>query len=122
LGLAFQIMDDVLNLRGFEHDLKERGEDVRQGKVTLPIAKALGLLPAHERAWLWETLQGQPQDAGVVEDVIALLERVGALDACVSGARALVDESWARLDPLLPDSQYKLVFRAFSRFILERHY
>src|SRR5262249_46721320 len=34
LGLAFQIVDDVLNLRGFENDLKERGEDIRAGKVT----------------------------------------------------------------------------------------
>lgn len=122
LGLAFQITDDVLNLRGFENNLKERGEDIRQGKVTLPIAKALRLLPADERAWLWETLQTQPQDPGVVEDMIARIERVGALDECVSSARALVDESWSRLDPVLPESQYKLVFRAFSGFILERHY
>jgi geranylgeranyl pyrophosphate synthase/predicted secreted hydrolase len=122
LGLAFQITDDVLNLRGFENNLKERGEDIRQGKVTLPVAKAFRLLPAAERAWLWETLQTQPQDPEVIEEVIARLEGVGALDACVASARALVEQSWARLDPVLPESQYKLVFRAFSGFILERHY
>lgn len=122
LGLAFQITDDVLNLRGFENNLKERGEDIRQGKVTLPIAKAFRLLPAAERGWLWQTLQSQPQDPRVVEEVIARLELVGALDACVASARELVDQSWARLDPVLAESQYKLVFRAFSGFILERHY
>lgn len=122
LGLAFQIMDDVLNLRGFENGLKERGEDIRQGKVTLPIAKALGRLPAEERGRLWDTLQTQPQDPQVVERMIARIEAAGALDACVSSARELVNESWAELDALLPESQYKLTFRAFSAFILERHY
>ena len=48
-------MDDVLNLRGFEGDLKERGEDIRNGKLTLPIVKALGILPLSRREWLWET-------------------------------------------------------------------
>jgi geranylgeranyl pyrophosphate synthase/predicted secreted hydrolase len=122
LGLAFQITDDVLNLRGFEDNLKERGEDIRQGKVTLPVAKGFRRLPPEQRQWLWETLQARPQDARVVELVIERLEGVGAIEACVSSARALVEQSWAKLDPLLPDSQYKLIFRAFSAFILERHY
>jgi geranylgeranyl pyrophosphate synthase len=122
LGLAFQIMDDVLNLRGFENGLKERGEDIRQGKVTLPIAKALGRLPAEERSQLWDTLQSQPQEPQVIEAMIARIEAAGALDACVSSARELVNRSWAELDALLPESQYKLTFRAFSAFILERHY
>jgi geranylgeranyl pyrophosphate synthase len=41
VGLAFQIIDDVLNLRGFKGDLKSRGEDIMHGKVTLPVAKAM---------------------------------------------------------------------------------
>jgi geranylgeranyl pyrophosphate synthase len=122
LGLAFQIMDDVLNLRGFENGLKERGEDIRQGKVTLPIAKALGRLPAEERGRLWDTLRTQPQDPQVIEGMIARIEAAGALESCVSSARELVNKSWAELDALLPESQYKLTFRAFSAFILERHY
>jgi geranylgeranyl pyrophosphate synthase/predicted secreted hydrolase len=122
LGLAFQIMDDVLNLRGFENNLKERGEDIRQGKVTLPIAKAFGLLPKAERGRLWSTLQAQPDDPEVIDSMIARIEEVGALDACVTSARTLVEQSWAELDPVLPESQCKLMFRAFSAFILERHY
>ena len=56
VGLAFQIIDDVLNLRGFERDLKERGEDIRHGKLTLPVVKALGCLPLERRTWLWSVL------------------------------------------------------------------
>jgi geranylgeranyl pyrophosphate synthase/predicted secreted hydrolase len=122
VGLAFQIIDDVLNLRGFERDLKERGEDIRHGKLTLPIVKALGRLPRERRTWLWNVLGSKPHDAAIVGEVIALIEGVGALDACVQLAHEQVDRAWARLDPVLDDSQVKLTFRAFAWFVLERHY
>ena len=37
-----------------------------QGKITLPVAKAMSRLPQDERAWLWETLQSKPHDQRVV--------------------------------------------------------
>lgn len=122
VGLAFQIIDDVLNLRGFERNLKQRGEDVAQGKVTLPVVKAFATLPTDQRSWLWRTLAARPSDPVVIDDVIRLLETCGALDACTTLARELVEQAWARLDPVLEDSQYKLNFRAFSWYVLERHY
>jgi geranylgeranyl pyrophosphate synthase/predicted secreted hydrolase len=122
VGLAFQITDDVLNLRGFERGLKERGEDIRHGKVTLPIVKALARLPVERRTWLWQVLRSKPQDAAVVGETIELIEQVDALDSCSRLAREHVEEAWSRLDPLLEDSQIKLTFRAFSWFVLDRHY
>lgn len=122
VGLAFQIMDDVLNLRGFERDLKERGEDIRHGKLTLPIVKALARLPFEQRTWLWNVLRSQPREQAVVTETIELIERVGALDACERLAREQVEDAWSRLDPVVEDSQAKLTFRAFSWFVLDRHY
>ena len=43
IGIAFQIIDDVLNLRGFEKNTKQRGEDIMVGKITFPIAKAMNM-------------------------------------------------------------------------------
>jgi geranylgeranyl pyrophosphate synthase/predicted secreted hydrolase len=122
VGLAFQIIDDVLNLRGFERDLKERGEDIRHGKLTLPIVKALGALPLQRRTWLWNVLRSKPADSAVVGEVIELIESAGGLDACERLARDQVEQAWARLDPVLDDSQVKVTFRAFSWFVLDRHY
>jgi geranylgeranyl pyrophosphate synthase/predicted secreted hydrolase len=123
IGVAFQIVDDVLNLRGFENDLKQRGEDIRQGKVTLPIARALGCLPLNARRWLWWTLRSQPaHQQRTVEKAIDLLESSGVLDDCMDLARHQVESAWQELDPILEDSQGKVMFRAFSWFVLERHY
>jgi len=122
IGLAFQIVDDVLNLRGFKGDLKAKGEDISQGKITLPVVKAMGELSLAERQALIQLIASKPQDAGTVEQVIAQLEAVGAIDSCVAQAREIVEAAWTQLDPLIEDSQYKVTFRAFGWYVLERHY
>ncbi len=122
VGLAFQIIDDVLNLRGFKRDLKSRGEDIMHGKITIPVAKAMGLMPKEERAWLWETLQSHPTDFETVGICIDKIEACGALDACVDQANDLVEIGWKTLDPIVEDSLQKLMLRAFSWYVLERHY
>jgi geranylgeranyl pyrophosphate synthase/predicted secreted hydrolase len=122
VGLAFQIIDDVLDLRGFEQGLKERGEDIRNGKLTLPVAAALEALPRRAAQRLWSSIAARPQDTTTVHSLIAELEHAGAIDTCTAQAKALVDDAWAKLDPLLGESQYKVMFRAFSWYVLERHY
>jgi geranylgeranyl pyrophosphate synthase len=122
VGLAFQIMDDVLNLRGFANELKQRGEDLVEGKVTMPVAKAMGLLDADARAWLWDIVSGEAHARHSIDRAIDLLEECGALRACEAEAERLVDEAWSVLDPLVPDSLAKLMLRSFSWFVLARHY
>jgi geranylgeranyl pyrophosphate synthase/predicted secreted hydrolase len=122
LGLAFQIIDDVLNLRGFKGNLKAKAEDIVQGKITLPVAKAMSRLPKDERTWLWETLRKKPSDERVVGSVVAKLEACGAIDACAVQARTLVEEGWTRLAPTVDDSLSKMLLRAFGWYVLERHY
>jgi geranylgeranyl pyrophosphate synthase len=122
LGLAFQIIDDVLNLRGFEGDLKQRGEDITHGKLTLPLVKAFGRLDADARWALWNTVAAHPSDPAVVAGAIERIEQCGALDACVTQARELIESAWRRLDPLIDESQSKVMLRAFGWYVLERHY
>jgi geranylgeranyl pyrophosphate synthase len=122
LGLAFQIIDDVLNLRGFKGNLKSKAEDINQGKITLPVAKAMSRLGPRERQWLWETLRTKPEDVCVVGKIVAQLEACGAIEACAVQARALVEEGWQKLEPTVEDSLSKLLLRAFGWYVLERHY
>ncbi len=121
-GLAFQIVDDVLNLRGFEGELKTRGEDLAEGKVTAPVAKAFGRLNRKGRALLWDNLEICRRDHLAVERVIATLEQCGALDDCMDEAYELIEQAWAAAAPLLPDSHAKLMLRAFGWYVLERQY
>ncbi len=122
LGLAFQIVDDVLNLRGFKGDLKKTGEDIAHGKVTMPVARALGALPDAERRRLWFLVAMKSTDAHVVGEAIGLIEKCGALDGSMHDAKQLVEDAWTALSPLVDDSLAKVMLRAFGWYVLERHY
>jgi geranylgeranyl pyrophosphate synthase len=122
LGLAFQIVDDTLNLRGFENNLKVLGEDVGQGKITMPVAKAMSRLSHADRQQLWTLVASKPHAQAVRAEAIALIHDCGALDACERHAHELVETGWHKLDPLVEDSTTKVMLRAFSWYVLERHF
>ena len=131
VGLAFQIMDDVLNLRGLYSKrsdkmkvgtaLKRLGEDIVEGKVTMPLCKAMGILESLEqRKELWEAVSAKPQEQAVVDEIIYKLESLGAVQACVEQADTIVNEAWRELDSVIPDSFAKIMLRSFGWFVIER--
>jgi geranylgeranyl pyrophosphate synthase len=120
VGLAFQITDDVLNVRGFKHELKLRGEDLTNGTITLPFARALSRLPVEDRRWLWRTLQSKPSDPAVIASMVEKLVASGALNACVEQAHQMIESAWRVAEPLLEESFAKVMLRAFTWYSLER--
>lgn len=122
LGLAFQIIDDVLNLRGFKNDLKARGEDISNGTITLPVAKSMSRLSAADRTWLKEILHAKTKDQARILAAVEKLNSCGAIDDCAKQAAALVENAWQHAEPLLDDSIPKLMLRGFGWYVLERHY
>jgi geranylgeranyl pyrophosphate synthase/predicted secreted hydrolase len=121
-GLAFQIIDDVLNLRGFQENRKNRGEDITRGKITAPVAKAMGRLGKADRIRLWSIIDSKPNDPDTIREAILLIDGCGALQACSDEAHELVESTWAAIESQLPDSQFKVRMRSFGWFVLDRHY
>ena len=122
LGIAFQIIDDTLNIEGFRNDLKTKAEDISAGKITYPIAKAMHRLEVHDRQRLWEILKMRTKDLDVIGEAISLLVKVDALKLCQLEAREILDGGWKAMDPYVRDSFVKMNLRAFSWFVLDRHY
>ena len=125
LGVAFQIVDDILNLRGFERGSKKRGEDLMVGKITFPVVAAMSkncLTDPSERRHVWNTIRSKTTDVTAINALIDIFERCGAMTRSITHATTLVNEAWLALDPLIPDSFFKLILRAFGLHILERHY
>jgi len=120
LGLAFQIVDDALNLRGFEGDLKELGEDIREGKITYPVTLAMSKLEKKQRKYLWTMLQKKSDDPNDIAAVIKLLDSVNAIDDCLKEARDIVRNTWELLDAVVEDSLPKLMLRTFGDYLTER--
>ena len=122
LGVAFQIVDDVLNLRGFEGNLKDIGEDITAEKITLPITKALGTLDREKRKALLAIVRSKSSDPKKIDEAIKIMEECGALDACIKDAYDLVESAWVRLEPVLEPSIPKIMLRVLGWYVLERHY
>lgn len=122
MGLAFQVGDDVLNIRGFQHNLKEPGEDIAGGKVTYPIALAFERLPAEQRRELHERVTRRDGSEENVRSVIALLESVDACARSLAAAEGALDRAWAALDPLIAESPAKGRLRGYGSLFLRRHY
>lgn len=122
LGLAFQIIDDTLNISGFKNHLKTKAEDITSGKVTYPIAKAMHLLDKPDRVRLWEILKLRTDDQELIEEAVDILVKVKALELCEQDARDIMDAGWRTLEPNVRNSMVKLYLRAFTWYVLERHY
>lgn len=82
LGIAFQIVDDLLDYGGTSENIgKNTGDDFRERKLTLPVIKAVKAADIEERAFWSRTFEGGHQREGDLEHALMLLARHGALDA-----------------------------------------
>lgn len=82
LGIAFQIVDDLLDYQGDSKATgKNVGDDFRERKLTLPVIKAVAHSDTEERAFWSRVIERGRQQDGDLDHAIALLHRHGALDA-----------------------------------------
>jgi geranylgeranyl pyrophosphate synthase len=73
IGIAYQLVDDLLDLKGDESIGKPRGSDVHEGKMTLPLIHSLTLLHGSNRERLAEIIRNFSYD--LFDELIELLEK-----------------------------------------------
>ena len=113
LGLAFQVVDDILDFTADERDLgKPVGSDLRQGAITLPV------ILMRDR----QLVDGRFQAAVAAEDVdrqVRLVQESGAIPLSYAEAEALVDTARAALS-VLPEGVERDALDALARFVTAR--
>jgi len=120
LGLAFQLIDDLLDFTSSEEILgKPIGRDLRAGKVTLPLIYLLRQCRAEEAATIARVLEDGGFRTVSFAEVLHLVNRYGALQAARRKAQEFADLAKSCLDGF-PESQYKEALRAFADVIVER--
>ena len=107
LGTAFQLVDDLLDYDGETHELgKNVGDDLREGKPTLPLLVAMSRGTAAEAALIRHAIEHG--EVSRLPEVVASVRRTGALDAARDVARSEAQSARACL-AVLPSSPYREV-------------
>ncbi len=121
LGLAFQIIDDLLDFTASPERLgKPVVSDLREGKMTLPLVLALERQP-HARPKVEAVLNERGFQSVTSEEILSLVRESGAVERTQSRAAELVKESLRTLEPFA-DSTYKRALEALPQFVLSRDY
>ena len=118
LGMAFQIMDDVLDYSASAQELgKNIGDDLREGKVTLPLLHALNHLPWLKARKIKKMISA-PQSIDH-KAILKALEETKAIDYAKHVATEYADRAIHELSQL-PDSPYHLMLNQLADFAVNR--
>ncbi len=120
LGLAFQLIDDVLDFTSSEKKLgKPVGNDLREGKVTLPLIYLLLKCSPEEAQKIPRIFQDGGFENVSFSEILELVERYGVLDTAHDKAREFAEEA-KRCLGIFPDSIYKDALMSLPDFIIAR--
>ena len=120
LGTAFQLVDDLLDYDGSPAQMgKNVGDDLREGKPTLPLLIAMERGTSHQRDLIRHAIEHGEIDR--LPEIVDIVRETGALTATRDAARAEGAKAHASLSAL-PDSAFKqalveLTFRSIERSV-----
>lgn len=117
LGMAFQIVDDVLDFEADQRVLgKPVGNDLREGIVTLPV---LYFLRDHLQDGRIAQILNGGQDDALVGEVVAAIRESGAIDRALDRARGFVAQGQEALS-LLPETESRALMWSLADYAVSR--
>lgn len=124
LGVAFQLIDDALDYDGSSVDLgKNVGDDLAEGKPTLPLIQAMQTASAADSELIASTIQAGNQDNNpeTLEKIFAIIKKTGAIDYTRNKAEYHAEQAKQAL-VLLKESEYKQALLDLADFSVGRNH
>jgi len=120
LGMAFQLVDDVLDFTAREKTLgKPVGGDLREGKVTLPLVYALERASGDERRSVERVLADRHYENVPLRQVLGLIERYNGIERVRERAQAFTDKARHVIGEF-PESPYQRALHGITDLVTDR--
>jgi len=120
LGIAFQLIDDVLDYSSSLETIgKDIGDDLTEGKPTLPLIYTLERCKPEKQIIIREAIQSK--NAQNIDQIIAWVKSSGALALSAEKAKTASNQAIKSLKPL-PESDYKQGLIELAQFAINRMY
>ena len=120
LGMAFQLVDDLLDFTAREKTLgKPVGNDLREGKVTLPLVYALERASSEERRRVETILRERNYDTVPFSHILAMVERYHGIERVKERAHAFTEKARATMADF-PESPYQRALYSITDLVTER--
>ena len=120
LGIAFQLMDDILDYVATEEEFgKSIGHDLEEGKSTLPLIHTLRNCTASERTVIASVVELDEMSLDDFRAVSSLVRKYGGIDYTILKARYYVDRCQSHLD-LFAHSPVREALRSLSEYVVTR--
>ena len=125
IGAAFQVVDDLLDFLGDERRTgKSIGNDFVEGKMTLPLLRALSAAEVEDRQVLVDLIHGDRSDPSAYRALLALIKKLGGFDSAAETARQLVDEAihaLALFSVMDSAAEHIALLKSLAQYILARN-
>ncbi|MCD6039532.1 MAG: ispB [Gammaproteobacteria bacterium] len=120
LGIAYQLIDDVLDYSASaEQTGKNMGDDLAEGKPTLPLIYALTQSTPSQATLLRRAIEtGSTTE---LPSIIKIIESTGAIKYTANAAKQYAKQARDALAPI-PESPYRKALHALAEFVVERNY
>ncbi len=119
IGIAFQLMDDTLDYISDKEFGKFIGNDLKEGKLTLPLIHAIERANQEEKEIITNIIYKKRLASKDLKTVLSLVKSYGSIDYTISKAKDAIKKAKKNLD-IFPDSKYKNSLIDIADYIIDR--
>ena len=120
IGVIFQIRDDIFDYFDSKEIGKPTGNDMAEGKLTLPVSYALNNHPVDSMLTLAKKVKGGTVNADEIAVLVDYAKETGGIEYAEQQMERLAAEAQTYIDRCVADEALKKAFSAYLEFVIQR--